>query len=153
MSALAQTIESPIKIHALTGASFTNWWPEVSRWIEASDRGSDGVEFSPHLAMAWSANQALMWVVIDESYDRVIGAAMTRIQDSPTGRIVWVIALGGERGSEWGERLMMEIRSYAKRSDAARIRCQSTRSGMAHLLKRYGWHKVPVSVYEFTEDP
>lgn len=152
MSALAKVVSSPIKIQAIDGSGFTNWWPEVSRWIEASNRGSDGVEFHPHLAMAWSANKALMWVVIDDKLGSVVGASMTRIQDSPTGKILWIIALSGERVDEWGDELMLKFRTYAKRIEATRIRCQSIRPGMGRFLERYGWSKVPVSVYEFSED-
>lgn len=81
---------------------------------------------------------ALLWIVAID--DRLVGAAVTQIQETEKSKACVLLAVGGERWGEWRDLLSL-IENYARMFGCNKVRFAG-RKGWARLMKGYTVEKI-----------
>lgn len=78
---------------------------------------------------ALASRRMLLWLIWDGS--RIVGAVVTEISETITGRVCVLVAMGGERRDRWLH-LLGQIEDYAMQENCRAVR----------LYGRKGWKRV-----------
>lgn len=94
-------------------------WPMVTYGLEHACRRTGGDITSDYLWSETRSGGAFLLVAVDG--ERIVGAAVVRIEKWTSGRKCRLMCLYGEKMSEWGEAMLERIETIARAGQATSI--------------------------------
>lgn len=130
-----------IEINGIDAADADEAWLVVGPLIEQAMVNGNAPTHAATLLDAIKKHFNQLWVV--RIGGEFVATFVTQIDDYDVGRILTVVAIGGDRMPEWLGEVDALIQSYAEHNNCKFIASEG-RPGWERALAAYGWRKSSV---------
>ena len=146
--------EEGFEISLMPSDKMTLVWEQCEKFLEKSCKRSNGRSTPKDVFYDCLNNKASLWIIFDKGSLDIVGCAITKINQYPTGkRMLNIDHVTGKKMNDWADRGLIVIYKWAKANDCAGIEGVG-REGFWNWIKaREDWKKTAVFFeYEFEDN-
>lgn len=147
-------VEKGFEISLMPSDRLTLVWQQCEKLLEKSCKRSNGRSTPQDVFYDCLNNRASLWIIFDKESLDIVGCAITKINQYPTGkRMLNIDHVTGKKMNEWADRGLEVIYKWAKANDCTGIEGVG-REGFWNWIKaRENWKKTAVFFeYEFEDN-
>jgi hypothetical protein len=146
--------EEGFEISLMPSDKMTLVWEQCEKFLEKSCKRSNGRSTPKDVFYDCLNNRASLWIIFDKGSLDIVGCAITKINQYPTGkRMLNIDHVTGKKMNDWADRGLKVIYKWAKSNDCKGIEGVG-REGFWNWIKaREDWKKTAVFFeYEFEDN-
>ena len=147
-------VDKGFEISLMPSDRLTLVWQQCEKLLEKSCKRSNGRSTPQDVFYDCLNNRASLWIIFDKESLDIVGCAITKINQYPTGkRMLNIDHVTGKKMNEWADRGLNVISNWAKANDCSGIEGVG-REGFWNWIKaRENWKKTAVFFeYEFEDN-
>ena len=147
-------VEEGFEISLMPSDKMTLVWEQCEKFLEKSCKRSNGRSTPKDVFYDCLNNRASLWIIFNTDSLDIVGCAITKINQYPTGkRMLNIDHVTGKKMNDWADRRLKVIYKWAKANDCAGIEGVG-REGFWNWIKaREDWKKTAVFFeYEFEDN-
>ena len=142
-------VEEGFEISLMPSDKMTLVWEQCEKFLEKSCKRSNGRSTPKDVFYDCLNNRASLWIIFDKGSLDIVGCAITKINQYPTGkRMLNIEHVAGSKMDEWMDRATEIMYRWAKDNQCSGIEGIGREGFWNWIKKKENWKKTAV-FFEF----